>query len=61
MYYVHDAYFNMLYFLEHNVCTSLDLCILYYDIFISEQQYLKYVPSRPCINSELKSGPRAKR
>lgn len=60
MYHVHGAYFGILYFLEDNICASLDLCILNYDTFISEQQYLKYVPSRPCINSELRSGPRAK-
>jgi len=57
---VYDVYFSILYFLEQNVCASLDLRILYNDILISEQQYLKYVPSRSCINSELKSGPRAK-
>lgn len=27
------------------------------DVLISEQQYLKCIPSRPCINSELEIGP----
>lgn len=42
------------------MCASLDMCTLYNDILISEQPFLNDVPSRPCINSELKSGPRAK-